>query len=266
MRRIPELHDRIKSYLEQNPPKTLTEIAEGVSTPGCDLRLMSSLNHNGIPTEGKNLIVVAAVDNMLHFRIFEGDGKVVVDTDETRLTEQARQIKDLRKQLQSLWPPYELTTSEKGRVITAVTSIVGHTRTPDKKLRSTTVLNYINDLIRQKQVVHIKSGYTINHEWREGQLKAYVFIETVYREGEKGENYQIKFVGDIQRGFDEGKYPGLHLTAVEIVMGADKFDLITVILADDVYPLGQFVTGYLRTEPNVLKTHTVLVWPKRPRS
>ena len=31
---------------------------------GYDLRLMSSLNDvNGIPTEGKNLIVVAAVDN-----------------------------------------------------------------------------------------------------------------------------------------------------------------------------------------------------------
>ena len=95
---------------------------------GFDLRLMSSLNDvSGIPTEGKNLIIVAAVNNVLHFRIFDGDGKVVVDTDEKRLTEQARQIEDLRKQLESLWPPHELTRSEKGRVITAVTSIVGHT-------------------------------------------------------------------------------------------------------------------------------------------
>ena len=91
-------------------------------------RLMSSLNDvSGIPTEGKNLIIVAAVNNVLHFRIFDGDGKVVVDTDEKRLTEQARQIEDLRKQLESLWPPHELTRSDKGRVITAVTSIVGHT-------------------------------------------------------------------------------------------------------------------------------------------
>src|SRR5512135_646598 len=68
-----------------------------------DLRLMSSLNDvSGIPTEGKNLIVVVTVNNVLHFRIFDGDGKVVVDTDEKRLvvvdtdekrlTEQARQI------------------------------------------------------------------------------------------------------------------------------------------------------------------------------
>jgi hypothetical protein len=95
---------------------------------GCDLRLMSSLNDvSGIPTEGKNLIIVAAVNNVLHFRIFDGVGKVVVDTDQTGLTEQARQIEDLRMQLESLWPPQELTRSESGRVITAVTSIVGRT-------------------------------------------------------------------------------------------------------------------------------------------
>ena len=93
-----------------------------------DLRLMSSVNDlSGISTGGMILIIVAAVDNVLHFRIFDGDGKVVVDTDEKRLTEQAWQIEDLRKQLESLWPSHELTTSEKSRVITAVTSIVGHT-------------------------------------------------------------------------------------------------------------------------------------------
>ena len=94
---------------------------------GFDLRLMTSLKDvSGIPTEGTNLIIVAAVNSVLHFRIFDGDGKVVVDTDEMRLAEQARQIEDLRKQLESLWPPRELTRSDKGRVITAVTSIVGY--------------------------------------------------------------------------------------------------------------------------------------------
>ena len=89
---------------------------------------MSSVKDvSGIPTAGKNLIIVAAVDNVLHFRIFDLDGKVVLDTDEKRLAEQGRQIKDLRKQLESLWPPHELTGSERGCVITTVTSIVGHT-------------------------------------------------------------------------------------------------------------------------------------------
>ena len=100
---------------------------------------MSSVKDvSGIPTVGKNLILVAAVDQVLHFRIFDDDGKMVVDTDEMRLTGQTRQIEDFRKQLQSLWPPHAFTRSErseKERVITAVTSIVGHT----PKLKGATV-------------------------------------------------------------------------------------------------------------------------------
>jgi len=102
-----------------------------VNGPGRDLRLMSSLKDQGeIPTKGKDVIIVAAVENVLHFRMFDGNGKVVVDTDEKRLAEHARQVEDLRQQLLGLWPPHELTGSEKGRLGTAVTSIVGHTRGP----------------------------------------------------------------------------------------------------------------------------------------
>jgi hypothetical protein len=94
----------------------------------CDLRLMSPVKDVGdIPTGGKNLIIVAAVDQVLHFRIFDGAGNRVVDTDETKLPRQARPIDDLRKQLASLWSLQGLIKSEKDRVITAVTSIVGHT-------------------------------------------------------------------------------------------------------------------------------------------
>ena len=94
---------------------------------------MSSVKDvSDIPTGGKDLVIVAAVNGVLHFRLFDGDGKAVVDIDENRLTEQAQQIKDLRKQLDSLWPHGELTSSERGRVISAVTSIVGHTLSPGK--------------------------------------------------------------------------------------------------------------------------------------
>lgn len=103
------------------------EVFRILPADGFELRLVNSLNDvSGIPTEGKNLIIVAAVNNVLRFRIFDGDGKMVVDTDEERQTEKARQIEDLRKQLESLWPPHEMTRSDKGRVVTAVTSIVGH--------------------------------------------------------------------------------------------------------------------------------------------
>ncbi|HKI18050.1 MAG TPA: hypothetical protein VKA15_09215 [Isosphaeraceae bacterium] len=96
---------------------------------GCDLRLMSSVNDvTAIPTAGKSLVIVAAVNHVLHFRILDADGKMIVFADEKRLTKQARQIEDLRKQLESLWPPHELTKSEKDQVIDAVSSIVDHTR------------------------------------------------------------------------------------------------------------------------------------------
>ena len=93
-----------------------------------DLRLMSSLNDiGGIPTEGKNLVIVAAVNNVLHFRFFDSNGKVAVDTDETRLTEQGQQIEDFRRRFERLRPPHKLTRRDKGRVVSAVTSIVGYT-------------------------------------------------------------------------------------------------------------------------------------------
>ena len=45
---------------------------------GLDLRLISSLNDVGdIPTEGKDLVIVAALGQALHFRIFDSDGKQV---------------------------------------------------------------------------------------------------------------------------------------------------------------------------------------------
>jgi len=64
--------------------------------------------------------------HVLHFRIFDGDGKKVVDTDETKLTEKARQIGDLRNRLPGLLPPHVPTDAEKAQVIGEATSIVGY--------------------------------------------------------------------------------------------------------------------------------------------
>jgi hypothetical protein len=93
----------------------------------CDLRLMSGVSDTSeIPKAGKSLIIVALVDHVLHFRIFDGADKMIVDTDEKRLAERKRQVEDLRNELESLWPPHELIKTEKARVIEAVRSIVGH--------------------------------------------------------------------------------------------------------------------------------------------
>jgi NADH:ubiquinone oxidoreductase subunit F (NADH-binding)/NADH:ubiquinone oxidoreductase subunit E/NAD-dependent dihydropyrimidine dehydrogenase PreA subunit len=94
----------------------------------CDLRLMSAVKHVGdIPTEGKDLFIVADVDTLLHFRIFDSDGKIVVDIDEKRLTSQSAQMDDVRKRLVGLWPPHVPTSSDKRQIVTAVASIVGYT-------------------------------------------------------------------------------------------------------------------------------------------
>ncbi len=94
----------------------------------CDLRLMSSVKDVGDIPPGKNLMVVAAVDNVLHFRRFDGVGKVVLDKDEKALPKQVSQIEELRRGLVGLWPPHQLSGSEKFRVRILVTSIVGGSR------------------------------------------------------------------------------------------------------------------------------------------
>jgi multidrug efflux pump subunit AcrB len=94
-----------------------------------DLLLMSSQGSvSNIPTSGKALVVVANVDGVLYFRVFDADGNLRVNRDETSLTTQAGPIADLKKQLESLQLPHKLTRSEMDRVNAAVTSIVGHSR------------------------------------------------------------------------------------------------------------------------------------------
>jgi eukaryotic-like serine/threonine-protein kinase len=128
----PLMHESPVQALAFNPDgKTLLTKCEPDFGPyvsgGFDLRLISSMNSiSDIPTKAKKLIIVAAVDQVLHFRIFDVDGNIIEDTDEKKQTEKARQVEALRKQLESIWPPHELTVSEHNLAIAAVTSIVGH--------------------------------------------------------------------------------------------------------------------------------------------
>ena len=70
---------------------------------GFDLRLLSAVSDvSRLPTAGMDLVIVAAVGDVLHFRIFEGDGKVVLDRDERSLTTQAGPIANLKQQLKNL--------------------------------------------------------------------------------------------------------------------------------------------------------------------
>ena len=78
----------------------------------------------GIPTEGKNQLVVTAANKVLHFRIFDQKGKMILDTDETRLVDQAENVEALRKQLATLWPPHELSGIEQTSLRNAIMTII----------------------------------------------------------------------------------------------------------------------------------------------
>jgi hypothetical protein len=93
----------------------------------CELQLILDANDVGeIPADGKNLVILADVDGMLHFRVFEGRGKIDEDTDESNLTNQDRKIEDLRKLLDRVRPPHELRKKEKRRLLAAAAAIAGY--------------------------------------------------------------------------------------------------------------------------------------------
>jgi uncharacterized protein (TIGR02646 family) len=111
-------------------------------TNGADLCLLPQVGHvDDIPSSGQDVIIVAAVDGVLHFRVFDNDGNMTVDADETRLASQATRIEQLRNRLEDLWPPHELTGTDKGRLIMAVMLILDHTNV-DKNQLYAVVLGY----------------------------------------------------------------------------------------------------------------------------
>ena len=102
-------------------------LAQPRTLPGFELELGSTLNYDGGgPIGGSNLVLVAEVNGVLHFRIFDGASKRVVDTDEKTLAKKARQIEALHKQLAPLWRQDEVIRSDQERIIAAVKSIVDY--------------------------------------------------------------------------------------------------------------------------------------------
>ena len=74
------------------------EEARKTLSPGVRLQWKPSQQDlGGLPGAGKNLVVMADVGGVLHFRVFDDDGRVVKDIDETMLVERARQSGNLEK-------------------------------------------------------------------------------------------------------------------------------------------------------------------------
>jgi len=113
---------------------------------GFDIQLMSSVSSSrDIPKAGKTLVIVADVKGVLHFRVFESDGRIVADTNESRRTEKAIVIADLKKLLENLWPPHPLGKEEKEQVMPFVANIAGH------PLRLTTSSNRVASRFKKIQ-------------------------------------------------------------------------------------------------------------------
>jgi Cu/Ag efflux pump CusA len=94
-----------------------------------DVRLIAAPGDaSRLPTDRTNRLVVGLEDGALHFRRFDDEGHLVVDTEEKWLPNRAEQIDALRDQLINLWALNELTAAEKDRIVAAVLPIIRHLR------------------------------------------------------------------------------------------------------------------------------------------
>ncbi len=130
---IPLLPDVIKQTgvtTRKKSPDILLALAinsKAKKPNGYDVNLIPSAKSvSEFPKAGKGEVIVADVGHELHFRVFDRDGKLAVDTDEKRLIGPPEATKELKELLENLWPPHELIESEKGDIIADVTSLVGH--------------------------------------------------------------------------------------------------------------------------------------------
>jgi tetratricopeptide (TPR) repeat protein len=127
-------------YLASNPNRAIEEleIAYAASkssgqlkiftADGCSCVLLPDLKEvSQIPSKGQNQFILADVNHVLHFRLFDLEGRAIVDTDEKRLKEKAGQIGDLRDLIQKLRPPHKISQAENEHANAMATSIVEQT-------------------------------------------------------------------------------------------------------------------------------------------
>jgi phosphate transport system permease protein len=115
-------------------------------TKGCEVRLIASARDTrDLPSKGRDLIVIADLEKSLLFRIFNAKGNKVEDKDSKDL-KTTRELADLKKELDGLWPPHVLTRGEQDRIITAVTSMLGH-----EEMRHRRAFDLLGDLARFMQ-------------------------------------------------------------------------------------------------------------------
>jgi RNA polymerase sigma factor (sigma-70 family) len=95
-----------------------------------ELRLMRNVNDlNALPSAGTRLFIIADVNHALHLRMFDLDGKMVLDSPAKRFT--STWVEYIQQLVPTLWPPHELTEIDKISVMNAIRSIAGRS-VPDE--------------------------------------------------------------------------------------------------------------------------------------
>jgi hypothetical protein len=107
-------------------------VAEFQASPGTDLQILNSVkDHRQIPGTGKDLIVLASVDQQLHFRVFDPEGRIVLDVAENTLKDRSKQVADLKTQLAKLADSSNPTFKDKSQILNASRTILGLTAPPE---------------------------------------------------------------------------------------------------------------------------------------
>ncbi len=124
--RLPEPERDATSLADEaNLPVPIRRRAlEGKPIDGYNLRLLSVDAADGLPNEGRNLVIVALVGTHLQMRIFDANGKRVVDKAENELIS-GKTLTALKKQLNPLPDESRLSQEQKQKIIRDATSIAG---------------------------------------------------------------------------------------------------------------------------------------------
>ncbi len=112
-------------------PRTAADVAADVKKLlavhlGYDLRLMSVDTADSLVDDGCFLVIVALVGTNLHVRIFDANGKRVVNKAENELIS-GEKLTTLKKQLNPLPDGSGLSREQRQKIIRDATSIAGHT-------------------------------------------------------------------------------------------------------------------------------------------
>ncbi len=120
-------------------PSSLLTHSAGASAPAPALRkliiskalslqlMLSETNLCGLPSSGQNLLVIGEVNDVLHFVVFDANGKKIVDVDETALGSKAALITTLKTTLRGLSSATDPTPDERHKVIAESLAIVEST-------------------------------------------------------------------------------------------------------------------------------------------